>query len=472
MTTQRTDSATGFTMVELLVVVAVVGLLAAVLMPALARAREATRRAACANNLRQVGMALKMYSSENDGVYPALQGFSRSCEMTSVNLMFDAPAMMPNYLSDPRLLVCPSDADGVEAFSRGRWLDEEGVLDLCRLDSLSYVYVPWTLGTDVIQSEQGEPDSGFVAALTEAAWILNRGEARRFDWQFKEESGDKQTVYYLRDGIERFIRPLDGRMPKNASSESRIAVMFDVISANGHDFNHVPGGANLLFMDGHVAFMRYPHSSMYPASQAWAQTMAVFPDDDVHMAMARGSDGNDDLQPTPKQAPADAADAGAAPWWADDAQDAPDPPGEPASRTTDDPAFIRPHLPTPGNPDTFGEVPTRSGPLVIRNKRYFPTSGSFHFIRHFPSPERPSPRPTNTTEETDYGEPIGLYDSEVMREQALEAAEDARINGAGPEPGRRSSRGRTAHWASAGDEQNNEDTVSLLLDPMGALPEK
>ena len=60
----------GFTLIELLVVITIIALLAALLLPALARAKESGRRASCINNLHQLDLALRLYADSNEGFFP------------------------------------------------------------------------------------------------------------------------------------------------------------------------------------------------------------------------------------------------------------------------------------------------------------------------------------------------------------------------------------------------------------------
>jgi prepilin-type N-terminal cleavage/methylation domain-containing protein/prepilin-type processing-associated H-X9-DG protein len=68
--TSRSGPRKGFTLIELLVVIAIIAILAAILFPVFAQAREAARKTSCTSNLRQVGIALGMYTQDFDECFP------------------------------------------------------------------------------------------------------------------------------------------------------------------------------------------------------------------------------------------------------------------------------------------------------------------------------------------------------------------------------------------------------------------
>src|SRR5437867_1526652 len=101
----------GFTLVELLVVIAIIALLAALLLPALARAKEHARRAKCLSNVKQVSLAFKHFAMDTDGFYPwhvnPAEGGTYGPLAGESWRHFLATS---NELDTPKILVCPSDS--------------------------------------------------------------------------------------------------------------------------------------------------------------------------------------------------------------------------------------------------------------------------------------------------------------------------------------------------------------------------
>jgi len=94
----------GFTLIELLVTIAIIAIIAAILFPVFAQARESARRASCLSNLKQIGLALMMYTQDYDEHFPANYAYPGGSPYLTY-----AAAIEPYLSNNKQVWVCPSE---------------------------------------------------------------------------------------------------------------------------------------------------------------------------------------------------------------------------------------------------------------------------------------------------------------------------------------------------------------------------
>jgi prepilin-type N-terminal cleavage/methylation domain-containing protein/prepilin-type processing-associated H-X9-DG protein len=225
----------GFTLIEILVTVAIIAILAAILFPVFARARENARKAACMSNLKQIGLAMMQYTQDYDETYPTAWTTD-----TPSKIIYWYQVLDP-YVKNKQVFICPTagkilKSDGTVQHGGGYGYNMEGTA--CTVD-----YVTTTPGIG----------NGFGYRSGYGNWCTPSGAGPLRLAEITEPSATIQITDPASNGSAN-----NGYAAVGYSSISSMPVLHGGQVGpftGGASTPPIEGGGNYLFADGHVKFL-------------------------------------------------------------------------------------------------------------------------------------------------------------------------------------------------------------------------
>ncbi len=246
MKRDRSESDAGFTLLELLVTVGIIGLLAAILLPAIQQSRAATRRTVCQSNLRQWGLAVRLYADAHKGRLPYRgQGIQPTTSLGGMDDWFNALAEFAE--SRPYIELVNANQKP-KAGDASIWVCPEAVrIEDLRGDEL-----------DPATAKKIDPTTFFAYGMNMALSTPYMGRPDHID-----RVGPLQTMVFMADGLGPYCSVIPHK-----NDYSPVA-------------RHVGGTVNIAFLDGHVESFtgdevgcragdpKRPEIVWYPANSTW-----------------------------------------------------------------------------------------------------------------------------------------------------------------------------------------------------------
>ncbi|MGN6553412.1 MAG: prepilin-type N-terminal cleavage/methylation domain-containing protein [Verrucomicrobiota bacterium] len=241
-TSYNTRRVTGFTLIELLVVIAIIAILAAMLLPALATAKEKAKRTSCINNTKQIGLSLQMYADDNQNLLPR----KGPTDPKNGNAVWDLPYHMADGLlssgAKRKSFYCPGGFTAVQ--DDDYWWDYKGGTGYFRV--VSYQFIISRDGTQNYSTKIIVPPGGLGGQL-QRGYLVKMGTPFAGGLPVSETEMVSDAV--ISEGAGNMNDKFTGVTTANPTELPR-----------GYNSSHMagkmPAGGNVLFMDNHVSWRR------------------------------------------------------------------------------------------------------------------------------------------------------------------------------------------------------------------------